>query len=63
MVPLLPIGTLVKDTRLELALVEEVVFPGIVVVVVDDDNDEDDDNDDDEDEGADEDDKFPFELG
>lgn len=53
-VPLLPIGTLVKDTRLELALVEEVMFPGIVVVVDDDDDDDD---------GDDDDDKFPFELG
>lgn len=41
-----------KDTRLEPALVEEVMFPGIVVVVVVDDDDDDDDND-----------KFPFELG
>lgn len=42
-----------KDTRLGPALVEEVMFPGIVVVVVvDDDDDDDDDND-----------KFPFELG
>lgn len=42
-----------KDTRLELALVEEVMFPGIVVVVDDDDGDD----------GDDDDDKFPFELG
>lgn len=44
-----------KDTRLELALVEEVMFPGIVVVVDDDDDDDDD--------GDDDDDKFPFVLG